>query len=107
MTQSVEALADDRDGEPGIEAARERLAALGVDPSTWSNAPGDTYAEHAHATTKLLVCAEGSITFFVGPRRQRVELTAGRGIILAAGTPHAAEVGPAGCTCVEGHRRER
>lgn len=106
MTHPVEALEDDRDGEPGIEAARERLATFGVDPYTWSNAPGDTYAEHAHATTKLLVCAAGSITFFVGPRRERVELTAGRGIVLAAGTLHAAEVGPTGCTCVEGHRPE-
>jgi len=89
---------------PGVSAAEERLRSLGVSPYAWSNGPGDRYAAHEHGTTKLLVCAEGSITFLVGPGRTPVELQAGDGIVLPAGTRHAAVVGPDGCTCLEGHR---
>ena len=88
----------------GVEAARARLRELGVEPSTWSNAPGDTYAAHDHAWTKLLVCAEGGITFFVGEDATPVPLRPGDGFVLPPRTRHSAEVGPEGCVCVEGHR---
>ena len=93
-------------GEPraGVAAAEERLRGLGVSPSAWSNGPGDRYAAHEHATTKLLVCAEGSITFLIGPEAEPIELKAGDGMVLPAGTRHAAVVGPRGCICLEGHR---
>jgi hypothetical protein len=93
-------------GEPraGVAAAEERLRALDVAPHAWSNGPGDRYAAHEHGTTKLLVCAEGSITFLVGEAATPAELRAGEGFILPAGTRHAAVVGPDGCTCLEGHR---
>jgi quercetin dioxygenase-like cupin family protein len=100
----VETFPDERAGEPGVEAARERLRDAGVQPTAWSNGPGDRYAEHEHRTTKLLICAEGSITFLVGPQKRAVELGPGDGFVLPAGTRHAAVVGPAGCTCLEGHR---
>lgn len=90
---------------PGLAVAEDRLRSLGVTPSAWSNRPGDRYAAHEHATTKLLVCAAGSITFLVGPEALPAELRAGEGFELPAGTRHAAVVGPDGCTCVEGHRR--
>ena len=105
MIEAVRPFPDDRDGETGVSAARDRLRAAGVEASAWSNGPGDTYAEHEHATTKLLICAEGSITFLIGARAEPVELAAGHGMLLPAGTRHAAVVGPAGCTCLEGHRR--
>jgi mannose-6-phosphate isomerase-like protein (cupin superfamily) len=89
----------------GVPAASERLRAAGVEPQAWSNGPGDRYAPHDHAYTKLLVCAEGSITFLVGTDERPAELRAGDGFELPAGTRHAAVVGPNGCTCVEGHRR--
>lgn len=89
---------------PGVDAARARLRALGVEPSAWSNGPGDRYSAHAHAFEKLLVCAEGSITFLVGDDEQPAVLDAGMGFVLPAATRHAAVVGPAGCTCLEGHR---
>jgi uncharacterized protein YjlB len=88
----------------GRAAAEARLRALGVEPWAWSNGPGDRYAAHEHATTKLLVCAEGSITFEVGADAEPVEVVAGDGFVLPAGTRHAAVVGPSGCTCLEGHR---
>lgn len=70
----------------------------------WGNRPGDRYAAHEHDYTKLLICAEGSITFFIGPDATQVELTPGTGFVLPPRTLHAAAVGPDGCTCVEGHR---
>jgi quercetin dioxygenase-like cupin family protein len=101
----IEPFPDDRAGEAGAAAARERLRAAGVVASQWSNGPGDRYVAHEHATTKLLICAIGSITFLVGPDEESVELRAGEGLVLPAGTRHAAVVGPEGCTCLEGHRR--
>ena len=95
---------DDRAGEGGIAAATERLRAAGVEPWSWTNGPGDRYAAHDHATTKLLICAAGSITFHVGDARLPAELRAGDGFVLPARTVHAAVVGPDGCTCLEGHR---
>jgi hypothetical protein len=51
------------------------------------------------------MCVSGSITFLVGPDDEPVELAAGEGFELPPHTSHAAVVGSAGCTCVEGHRR--
>lgn len=90
---------------PGVAAASDRLRGLGVEPMAWSNTPGDRYAPHEHDYTKLIVCAEGSITFLVGQDEDRVELSAGEGFELPPRIRHAAVVGNAGCTCVEGHRR--
>jgi quercetin dioxygenase-like cupin family protein len=75
-----------------------------VDPYSWSNGPGDRYGAHEHATTKLLICAEGSITFLVGAAAEPVTLEAGEGFVLPAGMRHSAIVGAEGCTCLEGHR---
>jgi uncharacterized protein YjlB len=88
----------------GVGVARERLRAAGVEPWSWSNGPGDVYAAHEHATTKLLLCAEGSITFLIGDAETPVELRAGQGFVLPAGIRHSAVVGPGGCTCLEAHR---
>ena len=103
MSQSrLESLRSD----PGVAGAREALRAAGVNPYAWSNAAGERYGLHEHATTKLLICAEGSITFFVGPNDDPVTLEAGEGFVLPAGTGHAAVVGSGGCTCLEGHRSQ-
>jgi hypothetical protein len=50
------------------------------------------------------MCAAGSITFLVGPDAVPVELVPGDGFVLPPFTLHAANVGPRGCTCLEGHR---
>lgn len=88
-----------------MDGAAAHLRAAGVEPQAWSNGPGDRYPPHEHPFTKLLVCASGSITFLVGADERPVELSAGEGFELPPHTTHAAVVGPAGCTCVEGHRR--
>jgi len=71
---------------------------------SWSNGPGDTYAPHSHGYEKVLYCVDGSITFVLEGADERLELTPGDRMVLPAGTVHAAEVGPYGCTCIEGRR---
>ena len=102
----LRALPRDPDQPPTTASVARLLRDAGVEPYAWSNGPGDRYAVHEHGYIKLLMCAAGSITFRVETGATPVELTAGEGFVLPAGTPHAAEVGPAGCTCLEGHRPE-
>jgi quercetin dioxygenase-like cupin family protein len=100
----VDPLPWDRAEAPSAASVAQRLRDAGVEPSAWSNGPNDRYGVHEHPYTKLLVCAAGSITFLVGPDGAPVELRPGDGFVLPPGTPHAAVVGPTGCTCLEGHR---
>jgi hypothetical protein len=79
------------------------LADEGCDPPRrWSNGPGDRYGRHDHTYHKVLFCLEGSIVFHLVDRD--VELRAGERLDLPPGTPHAATVGPDGCSCIEGSR---
>jgi quercetin dioxygenase-like cupin family protein len=94
----------DRAEPPTTATVAQRLRDAGVEPYAWSNGPGDRYAVHEHAFTKLLVCAAGSITFRVGADAEPVVLHPGDGFVLPPATPHSAVVGPNGCTCLEGHR---
>lgn len=71
----------------------------------WSNGPGDRYARHHHAYTKILYCTSGSIDFETDERM--IHLTAGDRMVLPAGTAHSALVGSSGCACVEGKARAR
>ena len=98
------ALPWDRGEAPSAASVALRLRDAGVEPHAWSNGPGERYGVHSHDYTKLLVCAAGSITFMVGPDAVAVELKPGDGFVLPPGTPHAAVVGPSGCTCLEGYR---
>jgi quercetin dioxygenase-like cupin family protein len=86
---------------PDAMAIEERLRKEARDAYGWSNGPGDRYAEHAHRYNKLLYCTHGSIDFILGDRRT-LTLRPGDRMLLPAGTRHAALVGPAGCSCVEG-----
>ena len=81
-----------------IEAAVQREAR---DAYSWSNAPGDTYAEHEHSYRKLLYCVRGSIDFVLASGR-RFAMKPGDRLVLPPRTRHSAVVGPDGCTCVEG-----
>ena len=70
----------------------------------WSNGPGDRYAPHSHNYEKVLYCVDGSITFALEQEGKQLELQPGDRMVLPTGTVHSAVVGPAGCTCIEGHR---
>ena len=100
----VTALPWDRSDVPDAASVARRLRDAGVEPHAWSNGQGDRYGVHSHDYTKVLVCAAGSITFLVGADAVPVELRPGDGFILPPATPHAAIVGPTGCTCLEGYR---
>ena len=80
-----------------------RLRAEGLAPSAWSNGPHDIYGAHDHDYDKVLVVAEGSITFGLPASGDRVELSLGDRLELPAGTVHDAVVGPDGVTCLEAH----
>lgn len=82
---------------------RDRLAREGLDPGTWSNAPGDRYAAHAHAYDKVIAVAAGSIHFGLPSTSSGVDLSPGDRLDLPAGTTHDASVGPDGVTCLEAH----
>lgn len=73
----------------------------GMQPSRWSNAPGETSTVHAHPYRKTLYCLEGSILFSLPDLQREVELYPGDRLILPPGTRHGATVGPDGVTCIE------
>jgi quercetin dioxygenase-like cupin family protein len=86
---------------PARHELERRLAEDGVEGIRWwSNGPGHAFGWHDHPFHKALYCAEGTITFHL--RDGDLELTAGDRLDLDPGTEHAATVGGAGVTCVEG-----
>ena len=76
----------------------------GLNPYTWSNEPGDTYAEHTHKYHKVLYVVQGSITWILPETNQKIEIFPGDRIDLPRGTLHAAQVGPQGVICLEAHK---
>jgi AraC-like ligand binding domain len=88
-----------RSPQPDIE---QRFADEGLVPHAWSNGPGDRYGWHAHPYHKVLICAEGSITFHL--RDRDVDLQAGDRMDLEPGVEHAATVGRQGVRCLEASR---
>ena len=80
-----------------------RLRAEGLDPSPWSNGPGDRYGAHEHGYDKVIVVESGSIAFGLPDLDETVDLVAGDRLELPAGTRHDAVVGPLGVTCLEAH----
>jgi uncharacterized protein YjlB len=84
-----------------------RLRAEGLEPSSWSNGPGDVYVGHVHDYDKVLVVASGSIRFGMTAEdrggNRAVDLSVGDRLDLPAGTTHDAVVGARGVTCLEAH----
>ncbi len=81
----------------------ERLRAEGLDPSPWSNGPGDRYGAHDHGYDKVIVVERGSITFGLPDEGSSIALATGDRLELPAGTRHDAVVGGSGVTCWEAH----
>ena len=86
---------------PDAMVIEKQIRGEARDAYGWSNGPGDRYEQHAHAYNKVLYCTQGSIDFVLGDGRT-LTLRPGDRMVLPAGTPHAARVGPEGCVCVEG-----
>ena len=82
----------------------EKLRGEATGCYSWSNGPDDRYAAHRHGYEKVLYCVDGSITFVLEARHERLELKPGDRMVLPAGTVHSAVVGGRGCTCIEGRR---
>jgi len=81
----------------------ERVAGAGLDASSWGNGPGERYLPHRHDYDKILVVAEGDITFGLPEIKRSATLVAGDRLDLPAGTLHDALVGHAGVRCLEAH----
>jgi quercetin dioxygenase-like cupin family protein len=81
----------------------DRLRIEGLDPTAWSNGPGDRYAPHAHGYDKVLVVSAGSVRFGLPGTGDAVALEVGDRLDLPAGTVHDAVVGASGVTCLEAH----
>ena len=92
------------DEEPTAGAIHRRLADEGLKPYRWSNHPGDTYGTHAHNYHKVIYVLEGSITFGLPDRGEKVELHKGDRLEVPPGVRHDAVVGPRGVVCLEAHR---
>jgi quercetin dioxygenase-like cupin family protein len=82
---------------------RQIYRSEGLTPYTWSNGPGDKYSPHAHSYDKVIFVVRGTITWILPDLNQRFETHPGDRIDLPKATRHAAEVGPAGVTCLEAH----
>jgi mannose-6-phosphate isomerase-like protein (cupin superfamily) len=80
-----------------------RLRDEGLEPSPWSNGPGDRYGAHDNDYDKVIVVASGSIRFGLPDTGTTVDLAAGDRLELPATTRHDAEVGASGVTCLEAH----
>jgi uncharacterized protein YjlB len=83
--------------------AGRRLRDEGLDPSTWSNGPGDRYGAHEHGYDKVIVVDRGSIRFGLPATGDMLDLAAGDRLELTAGTRHDAVVGASGVACLEAH----
>ena len=80
-----------------------RLRREGLDPSPWSNGPGDRYGAHQHGYDKVIVVVSGAIAFGLPDERSTIALATGDRLELPAGTRHDAIVGPTGVSCLEAH----
>jgi uncharacterized protein YjlB len=80
-----------------------RLRAEWLDPSPWSNGPGDRYGAHEHGYDKVIVVERGSIVFGLPDDGAVFDLATGDRLELPAGTRHDAVVGESGVTCWEAH----
>ncbi len=87
----------------GATDAVRRLREEGLDPTTWSNGPGDRYAAHEHDYDKVIVVERGAIRFGLPGSGDAVHLDPGDRLELPSGTAHDATVGAAGVTCLEAH----
>jgi quercetin dioxygenase-like cupin family protein len=104
MTKEVTVQEWEREESPSKQKIRRMMAEEGLSPYQWSNAPGDVYGAHSHNYHKVIYVVEGSITFGLPERGEKVPLQTGDRLDLPAGIRHDAVVGPNGVVCLEGHK---
>jgi quercetin dioxygenase-like cupin family protein len=104
MTKEVTVQEWEREESPSKQKIRQMMAEEGLSPYQWSNAPGDVYGAHSHSYHKVIYVVEGSITFGLPDRGEKVPLQTGDRLDLPAGIRHDAVVGPNGVVCLEGHK---
>ena len=92
------------DKTPKEAEIRKILADEGLQFYQWSNRPGDVYGAHNHSYHKVIYVLQGSITFGLPDKGDKVVLNAGDRLELPAGTSHDAVVGNQGVVCLEAHR---
>ena len=93
----------DQPTPPAPSELQAQLLTEGLFPYDWSNSPGDYYPPHVHDYDKVIMVVRGSITWTLPQTEETFEPHAGDRLDLPRGTWHAAEVGPHGVTCLEGH----
>ena len=106
MQETVQITRWPADRPPTKEDLLRLYAQKGMQPYSWSNAPGDTYGAHVHSYHKVIYVMRGSITFGLPEGDAEVTLHPGDRLDLPPGVLHNAVVGPEGVVCLEGHRRE-
>lgn len=92
-------------GWPSKNALLHQLVAEGFDAFVWVDAPGATYAAHAHDHDESLWVIEGEITFGIDGRAYR--LGPGDRLMLPRGTVHTAHAGPTGAAYLIGEPSAR
>jgi quercetin dioxygenase-like cupin family protein len=92
------------DKTPDAAEIRKTLADEGLNFYQWSNRPGDVYSAHTHSYHKVIYVLQGSITFGLPDKGDKVILNTGDRLELPAGTSHDTVVGDQGVICLEAHR---
>lgn len=85
------------------ESLESRMRDEGLEPVSWSSLANEHFAPHQHDYDKVLVVAEGKVTFDLPGNGVGLVLTPGERLDLPAGTVHDALVGHRGVTCLEAH----
>lgn len=86
-----------------LESLESRMRHEGLEPLSWSSLAKEHFAPHQHDFDKVLVVAEGNVTFGLPGSDVGLLLTPGERLDLPANTVHDALVGHRGVTCLEAH----
>ena len=90
--------------DPRVAAHLTEIARQGLRVQPWTSGPHAAFALHDHPYAKVLVVAQGSMTFTIEPGRRQVAMRVGDRLDLPAGTQHSAIVSDDGVDCLEAHR---
>jgi hypothetical protein len=74
------------------ESLESRMRVDGLEPIAWSSHAGEHFEPHRHDFDKVLVVAEGRITFGLADYPEGLLLTPGERLDLPAATVHDANV---------------